>query len=102
MGSSLKLHEELCVILGTTNVYFQPPESIKMKYPCIRYSKGAPDLKRANDKIYRNTDRYEVIVIDYDPDSEIPNKLLEHFQMCSISRTYAMDNLNHTALTLYY
>lgn len=102
MERRLKLHEEFYTILGTMNVYFQPPSSVKMKYPCIRYKKAKPDLKRANDKIYGKTNRYEVTVIDYDPDSNIPDKILEHFQMCSWDREYSSDNLNHTVLTLYY
>lgn len=102
MERRLNLHEELRAILGTLNVYFQPPASVQMKYPCIRYSKATPNIKRANDKIYTNTDRYEVTVIDSDPDSEIPDKILNHFPMCSWDRAYTANNLNHTVLTLYY
>ena len=102
MASRLELHEELCEILGTKNVYFQPPESVKMNYPCIVYSRSGIDSKRANNGIYNSTNQYDVTVIDYDPDSEIPDKLLKHFQMCRFSRAFTSDNLNHTALTLYY
>jgi hypothetical protein len=102
MGSRLDLHEELCTLIESRNVYFQPPASITMNYPGIRYSKTSPNLKRANDEIYHQINRYEVTVIDYDPDSEIPDRILRHFQMCSIDRTYVADNLNHTVLTLYY
>ena len=102
MEHRLRLHEELCAILETNRVYFQPPASVQMKYPCIRYSKAAPDIKRANDRIYKNTSRYEVTVIDSDPDSGIPDKVFNHFPMCSWDRAYTADNLNHTVLTLYY
>ena len=102
MGSRLELHEELCAILETRNVYFQSPESVKMTYPRIRYSKVSPDLYRANNGIYKNTSQYEVTVIDEDPDSDIPTKILNHFQMCSWDRSYVADNLNHTTLKLYY
>lgn len=102
MGSRLDLHEEFCTLIDSRNVYYQPPESVKMNYPGIRYAKTSPNLKRANDEIYHQINRYEVTVIDYDPDSEIPDKILHHFQMCSIDRTYVADNLNHTVLTLYY
>ena len=102
MASRLKLHEELCEILGSENVYYKPPASIKMRYPCIRYSFDGIDQRRANDKMYNSTNRYEVTVIDYDPDSEIHMKLLEHFEMCSFDRNYTSDNLNHNVLTLYY
>lgn len=102
MASRLKLHEELCTVLGTRNVYFQSPGKLGMKYPCIKYSHSGVRSDRANDKIYKNVDRYEIIVIDTNPDSEIYKKILEHFQMCSYDRGYTADNLNHDVLTLYY
>ena len=100
MASRLKLHEEFCEILGTRNVYFQPPSS--MKYPCIKYSISDKDKINANNRLYRSMNQYTVIVIDKDPDSEIPDKILNHFPMCSFDRFYTADNLNHTVLTLYY
>lgn len=102
MAGRLQLHEELCDILQTKNVYFQPPESVKMTYPCIRYSKAEPDARHANDKVYKNVSKYEGIVIDYDPDSAIPDSLLEYFQMCSLGKAYVSNNLNHFPFTLYY
>ena len=29
MAERLKLHQELCELIGSKNVYFDPPESIK-------------------------------------------------------------------------
>ena len=102
MARRLELHEEFCEILGTRNVYFQPPESIALEYPGIKYSISGMDTKRANNKLYKNTIRYEVIVIDPDPDSRIPYDILGHFEMCNFDRWYTSDNLNHFVLTLYY
>ena len=102
MASRLKLHEELCEILGTRNVYFQPPASTKLKYPCVVYSKTGVNTSSANDRVYRSTNRYEITVIDLNPDSEIADKILKHFSMCSFDRGFTSDNLNHYALTLYY
>lgn len=102
MASRLKLHEEFCEILGTRNVYFQPPATVKMKYPCIKYSLAGESRKRANNQNYSTVNRYEVIVIDSDPDSDIPNKVGNHFQMCSFDRAYVADNLNHRVYTIYY
>lgn len=96
------MHEELCTLLGSRYVYFQPPESIKMKYPCIVYSLSGIDTRHANGKIYNSVNRYEGIVIDSNPDSDIHNKILAHFPMCRFDRAYTADNLNHYALTLYY
>ena len=102
MGSRLELHEELCEILGNRRAYFQSPASVKMSYPCIRYSLGGINSLKANDKNYKNTKRYEITVIDTNPDSDIYLKILEHFPMCSFDRPCTADNLNHWVLTLHY
>ena len=102
MASRLKLHEELCSILGTRYVYFQSPGKSGMVYPCIKYSHSGVNTTRANDKIYNAVNRYELTVIDQNPDSEIYKKILEHFSRCSYDSGYIADNLNHDVLTLYY
>ncbi len=102
MASRLNLHEELCTILGSRNVYYDPPESVKMKYPCIRYSLSGVDKHNASDKRYRSTNRYEVVVIETDADSAIPDKILSHFPMCSFDTGYTAGNLHHKVYTLYY
>ena len=73
-----------------------------MQYDAIRYSLGGKDLKRANDKIYLNTNQYDGVVICRDPDTTIPDRLLSNFEMCSFGRPYTADNLNHYPFTLYY
>ena len=102
MGTRLELHEELCDVLGSRNVYFQPPESIKLQYPCIIYSKYVGETRNADNKRYNYIDLYNVIVIDHDPDSSIEDQLIDRFQYCRPDRHYVSDNLNHTVLSLYY
>lgn len=102
MASRLELHEELCKILGSRNVYYQPPKSIKMQYPCIVYSKAGVSKHNANNKAYIKTNEYDGVTIDYDPDSEIADNILDHFEMCSLSDGYTADNLNHRPFKLYY
>lgn len=103
MARRLNLHEEFKEILGNKNVYYQPPASVKMEYPCITYSRhpGA-DKHNANDKLYMSTDRYDVTVIDRNPSTNIPDKILQHFPMCTSDREYSADNLNHYVFTIYY
>ena len=103
----LELHDEFIDILGTrgqkiSRVYYQAPESPKMEYPCIKYSLTGVNVKRANNGVYNTYNKYEVTVIDYGLDSDIWNKVLTNFQMCSFDRAYTADNLYHTVLTLYY
>ena len=102
MASRLELHEEFCEVLGTRNVYFQPPESVKMQYDAIRYKLGGKDVKRANNKLYLSTNQYEGVVITRDPDTTIPDRMLKRFEMCSFGRPYTADNLNHYPFTIYY
>ena len=101
MGSRTELHEDLVKILGSRNVYFQPPSSLNMQYPCIRYKREAIDSDFANDTRYLTRTKYQVIVIDKDPDSEIIEKLLT-YPMCSHNHHYVADNLNHDVFTIYY
>ena len=102
MASRLELHKELCEVLGSRNVYFQTPEDVKMQYDAIRYKLDGKDIRRANNKVYRNTNRYECVLITRDPDTNIPDELLAHFEMCSLGRPYTADNLHHYPFTLYY
>ena len=96
------MHEGLCEILGSRNVYYNPPSSVSMKYPAIKYSLSDVDHKRANDGIYKNTNKYEIIVIDRNPDSDIHETILSSFPMCSFDRPYVANNLYHFILTLYF
>ena len=101
MADRLELHSVLQELLGSSNVYYQPPESIKMQYDAIRYSKKAIDSKYANDRKYSMTDCYELIVISRLPDNPIIKKLLS-LPYCSYDRHYVADNLHHDVLTIYW
>lgn len=101
MASRLELQSKLEKLLGSKNVYYQPPESVKMTYPAIVYSKQSIRVTHANDSIYSKKTRYELIVISKSPDSDVVEKLLG-MRYCSFDRHYKADNLNHDVLTLYY
>lgn len=102
MASRLNLHEEFCDILANRNAYFNPPESLKMDFPGIRYSLSGKNINRANDKNYKSINKYQVILIDYDPESIYVDKIMNRFQMCSFDRWYTSNNLNHFVFTIYY
>lgn len=102
MGKRTDLHEDFCRLLGSRNVYFQPPANVRMSYAAIRYKLSDIEKFAADDKAYGLVNRYEVTYIDKNPDSGMPRKILEHFPMCSFDRWYAADDLNHWVFTLYY
>lgn len=97
----LILQTKLEEFIGNKNVYYDPPENLKMRYPAIRYSKSKISTSHADDKIYNKMVRYELIVISSEPDSEVINKILE-MPYSSFDRHYISDNLHHDVLTLYY
>lgn len=102
MSKRLELHEKLCELIGSRNVYFQPPESVKISYPCIIYNIGNGDAKHADDTVYRYVNSYDVIFIYKKPNVEIIEQVLTTIPMCNMTRSYVADNLNHYAFKIYY
>lgn len=101
MASRLELQTKLEELLGSENVYYQSPESIKMEYPAIVYTKRNIQSRFANNKSYSQMTSYDITVIDKRPDNEVIRKLLE-LPYCSFDRHFKSSNLNHDVLTLYY
>ena len=101
MSSRLELHEILCDILGSRNVYYQPPESVKMQYPAIVYSRSNINNAFADNDVYRQSRAYTITVIDFDPDSSIVSAVSK-LPRCRFDRHYAYNNLNHDVFTLYF
>lgn len=101
MGSRPDLQTMLEKLLGSRNVYFQPPASVKMKYPAIVYSLGDISNNHANDNIYIQFTNYNLTVIDEDPDSEIVG-VVSKLPRCRMGTHFASDGLNHYPFTLYY
>jgi hypothetical protein len=99
MAQRLGLHE---VLLGVVkNAYFQPPENIQMQYPAIVYERSGTRSEYADNSLYRGTKQYQVMVIDRNPDSELPDQV-ERLPLCSFERWFAADNLNHWVFTLFF
>lgn len=101
MASRLELHEVLCGLLGSRNVYYDPPESVKLVYPCIVYGLNNINNTFANNAVYTSRIGYKVTIIDKDPDSVLIEKMLK-LPMCRFDRPYKADNLNHFVFTIYY
>lgn len=85
----------------TPNVYFQPPESVKMSYPAIVYHLDDADLEFADNAPYSMRFKYSLTLIDEDPDSDLRVKLLS-LPLVSFSRHYTADLLNHDSFSLYF
>ena len=101
MANRLDLQAMLEELLGSEEVYFQPPTSVKMQYPAIVYRRYNINNEHADDGVYMQSLEYEVIVIDTDPDSEIVVKVSQ-LPRCKHERHYTADGLNHDAFKLIY
>lgn len=101
MGTRIELQSKLEEILGSRNVYYQPPENLKMEYPAIRYSINNIESNHADNTKYSNARCYDIIVIDRLPDNKAIEKILE-LQYSSFERHYVSDNLNHDLIKLYF
>lgn len=88
-------------ILGSHNVYYDPPESVKMHYDAIRYSRRKIENAFANNSPYKQDDSYEVTVIYRDPDSNLPREISK-LPTCSHDRHYVSNNLHHDVFVLYW
>lgn len=88
-------------LLGTSNVYYQPPENLKMEYPCIKYSKNIISSHHADNIKYVNKTSYNITVIDKYPDNDVIGKILE-MPLSSYNRHYIWDNLNHDVIKIYF
>lgn len=101
MAPRLELHNLLEKILGSTNVYYQPPENIQMQYPAIVYYRDRIQTVNANNQPYKHDNRYHVVHIDRRPDSEVPDELAK-LPMTRHTQVFTTDNLNHNVFRLYY
>lgn len=97
----LELQTILEEILETRNVYFQPPETVKLKYPCIIYTRSDIDTLHADNIPYSNNKVYTLTVIDKNPDSELPDKIAK-LESCVFEQHYTSDNLNHDVFRLCF
>ena len=99
MRPRLELHKLLKTYCD--NVYYQPPESTKLKYPCIIYSREKLSTQKADNSKYLVHCAYSMRYITKEPDDSTVIELLM-LPFCEHSRHYVADNLHHDSFTIYY
>lgn len=101
MGKRLDLHRILKNLPEVKQVYFQPPSSEKIEYPCIVYEHDRTYKVHANNMPYFSEPRYQLTAICKDPDSPIFDAI-ERLPKCAIERTFKRDQLNHKVYNIYF
>ena len=95
---SKKLHD----IIGNDNVFFQPPASDRIKYPCCIYELGRGATTRANNSIYNYVNSYQLMFIYPKHNEGIIKDVLNSLTLCSFEREYIADGLYHYVFNVYY
>lgn len=101
MGTRLEFQQLLESLRTGLNVYFQPPPEFQMTYPAIVYNRNFRSNLFADNLPYRGTTRYQVTVIDADPDSEIPD-LVAKMPLNTFIRHFTTEGLNHDIYYVYF
>lgn len=101
MAPRTDLQTKLISILGSNKVYYQPPPTIQMVYPCIVYKLTEIEIKHADNSPYKHCNKYMITVIDRDPDSLIPGEIAK-LRSVSFSARFPSEGLNHTVFTIYF
>lgn len=101
MGTRLELQTLLEGLLGSRNVYFQPPSNVTMKYPAVVYNRDYQAVTFADNSPYFRKLRWQVTVIDSDPDSLTPDKVAE-LPLTTYVRHFTTEGLNHDIYDVYF
>lgn len=96
VSSRQELSAEFKRILGpySSNVYFQPPESIKLSYPCIIYEMEPYDVTKADNKSYIIHEVYSATLITKQPDTGYGKEILQ-IETANPETIFVNDNLYH-------
>lgn len=101
MAQRLDLQVLLEDLLGSRNVYFQPPSTLQMEYPAIVYNLDTITITHADNTPYKHQNRYQITHMDRDPDSDIPQRIAM-LPTCAFAQAFTFDNLHHTVFTLFF
>jgi hypothetical protein len=101
MGTRLEFQAVLAALQDGVSVYFQPPENVTMQYPAIVYNRDFAYAAHADNALYSFKTRYQVTVIDRDPDSLIPDLVL-HLPLSRMVRHFTTAQLNHDIYDVYF
>lgn len=99
--SRRKLQTALEAVLGSNHVYFQPPESIRLVYPCFVYEFDNLETRYGNNRLYKMMDRYTIThIYERISDSNLVDDILD-LPYAAFDRTFISDNLYHDVYTIY-
>lgn len=85
---------------GLKGVYFEPPENLKIFYPCIVYNLRGVRDSYADNVVYLGRDEYSITLIELDPDSPVYRQMLTSIPNIRMDSAYTSDGLYHKSFTV--
>lgn len=101
MAQRVDLQGLLEFLAGHQNVYFQPPSGHQMVYPAVVYERDGRVNEFADNAPYATKKRYQVTIIERNPDSDVPDKVAA-LPMSTFVRYFATEGLHHDIYSLYF
>lgn len=86
-------------ILGSGNVYYNPPESQKLNFPCIVYNLSYIEQIHADNLSYLDYTTYKITVVSKIPDHPAIKNILR-LPMTKFSTNFVKNGFYHTVILL--
>ena len=101
MNSRTRLHSVLQETAPGVTLYYQPPENIKLTYPCIVYTFDKIKSLEANNSRYIRYDKYTIKLIGSLSDVEKWSDRILDLRYCNLDTTFVSDGLYHYVYQIY-
>lgn len=93
MKTRAEIQELLEDVLGSNNVYFQPPTNTSIKYPCIVYEFKRFNIQPADNKPYVVSGRWEIHHMYKNPKHDLKEKFVFGVPFCRFDRRIVTDGV---------
>ena len=93
MKTRAEIQELLEEVLGSKNVYFQPPTNTSLKYPCIVYKFERFNVRHADNKPYFVTSRWHIHHMYKNPKNDLKEKFVFEVPFCEFDRRIVSDGV---------
>ena len=102
MLKRVDIQEKFKFLLGSNNVYYQPPANLKMKYPAIVYSLDGLDVKRFDNTRLINKNCFSVTHIYRNESENLVETILKNFEYISFDNRSIVDGIYNDHYTIYW
>ena len=102
MLKRVDIQEKFKFLLGSNNVYYQPPANLKMKYPAIVYSLDGLDVKRFDNRRLINKNCFSVTHIYRNESENLVETMLKNFEYISFDNRSIVDGIYNDHYTIYW